>query len=249
MLTYLQYAPLLRALRLVTNKNPNDEILSMVALGSRPRIGLFGGSFDPLHLGHEALVKAALELLRLDQVWVIPAGSPVHRQLSGQADAVTRKAWAEAVFSGLPNVEVKDWEIGSNQPVAAIDTLKRFRAKYPGMVPLWLCGADSFATMESWVGYPEHQYQCDVAVFSRVGEPKTEPLPGWKVMTVKQWNAGQGDEIGAGHFISLDGTLPDVSATMIRDRVLQGESLCELVNSRICKEVEALYGPESGERI
>lgn len=211
-------------------------------------IGLFGGSFDPLHLGHEALVKAALEKLHLDQVWVIPAGAPVHRELSGQADAPTRMAWAEAVFSDMPKVQVKDWEISSSRPVAAIDTLKQFRGLHPGVTPVWLCGADSFASMGSWIDYPEHQHQCNVAVFSRAGEPAIVPLPGWKPITMEDW-IGQGRQIGAGHLIALDGSLPDVSATVIRNRALRGESLSGLINSRICKEVEALYGQRSGEKV
>lgn len=212
-------------------------------------IGLFGGSFDPLHLGHEALVKAALDQLELDEVWVIPAGVPVHRELSGQANASTRMAWTKEVFSAMPHVEVKDWEIGSSKPVAAIDTLKRFRQLHPGVTPLWLCGADSFASMEGWVGYPEHQHQCNVAVFSRVGEPAIAPLAGWKPITMEDWNAGQPGKIGAGHLIALDGSLPDVSATAIRDRALKGESLSGLINSRICKKVEALYGQTLGEKV
>lgn len=215
---------------------------------SQKRIGLFGGSFDPLHLGHEALVRAALERLQLDEVWVIPAGVPVHRELSGQADASTRMAWAKTVFADMPKVQVKDWEISSSTPVAAIDTLKQFRELYPAAPPVWLCGADSFATMESWIDYPEHQHLCNVAVFSRVGEPVVAQLPGWQPITITGWKS-QGSRIATGHLIALDGSLPEVSATVIRDRARRGESLSGLINSRICYEVEALYGPISGEMV
>ena len=179
---------------------------------------------------------------------MIPAGAPVHRELSGQADASTRMAWAKTVFSDMPKVQIKDWEIGSSKPVAAIDTLKQFRQLHPETMPLWLCGADSFASMESWVDYPEHQQQCNVAVFSRIGEPAIALLPGWKPITVENWKNQKG-KIDAGHLIALDGSLPEVSATVIRDMALRGESLSGLINSRICNEVEALYGPISGEML
>jgi len=208
-------------------------------------IGLFGGSFDPLHLGHEALVRVALERLELDEVWVIPVGEPVHRKLSGQADASTRLAWAEAVFSDVAGVVVKDWEVAQNRPVAAIDTLKQFREQYPDVMPLWLCGADSFATMESWVGYPEHQQWCSVAVFSRIGQPAIEPFAGWKTIAVEQWCSGGYGQ--AGLMVSLDGSLPNISATDIRNRARRGKGLEGLVNRRICEEVTALYGSVSGE--
>ena len=61
------------------------------------RIGLFGGSFDPPHLGHKALVDAALQELNLDEVWVIPVGLPVHRQLSGKATPEQRLFWLNTI--------------------------------------------------------------------------------------------------------------------------------------------------------
>ena len=215
---------------------------------SETRIGLFGGSFDPPHLGHEALVHAAIEMLGLDEVWVIPAGTPVHRSLSGHAGGDQRLAWAVAMFADDANVLIKDWEVSQSRPVAAIETLKYFSTVRPQCTPLWLCGADSFASMEGWIDYPQHQHYCNVAVFSRAGESPVEVVEGWKPISVEQWRSScaRGERIEAGHLIRLDGSLPDVSATVIRDRAVHGESLSGLVNSRICKDVEALYGPKSG---
>ena len=218
---------------------------------SETRIGLFGGSFDPPHLGHEALVRSALKQLQLDEVWVIPTGIPVHRDASRHASGEMRMAWAASMFEDLANVFIKDWEVGHDEPVAAIHTLKRFRDHCPELIPLWLCGADSFATMPQWIDYPEHQHCCNVAVFSRAGEPPIAELPGWQALSLEQWQLSrEGEEsLGSGHVIRLDGTLPDVSATLIRDRAMDGKSLSGLVNSRICEEVEVRYGPESGDRV
>ncbi|HKI59697.1 MAG TPA: nicotinate (nicotinamide) nucleotide adenylyltransferase [Mariprofundaceae bacterium] len=218
---------------------------------SETRIGLFGGRFDPPHMGHEALVRSALTQLKLDEVWVIPTGIPVHRDASRHASGEMRMAWAEMMFKDLANVRIKDWEVSHDEPVAAIDTLKRFRENCPELIPLWLCGADSFATMPQWIGYPEHQRCCNVAVFSRKGEPSIVELSGWRAVSLEQWLSSRerDQSLAAGHVIRLDGMLPDVSATVIRDRAMRGESLNGLVNSRICKEVETRYGPESGERV
>lgn len=208
-------------------------------------IGLFGGSFDPPHLGHEALVRAALEQLKLDEIWVIPAGVPVHRNLSGHASAERRMAWAEEMFSDSPNICVKDWEVSQPEPVAAIRTLKQFRDVCSDTVPIWLCGADSFATMEQWIGYPEHQNVCNVAVFSRTGEMAVREQSNWKKMSLEQWRKSK--NIGPGHVIRIDVDLPDISATCVRSMAAEGKSLDGLVNSRICREVESQYRLESGE--
>jgi len=214
-------------------------------------IGLFGGSFDPPHCGHETLVREALKYLDLDEVWVIPAGLPVHRNLSGHANAELRMVWVEAMFSESPNVHVKDWEVSQSEPVAAIQTIKTFRDVCPDVVPLWLCGADSFATMKQWVDYPEHQALCNVVVFARAGEAVAEQFLGWKPLSSEAWRSSQkkGQSVGPGHIIWLDVSLPDISASNIRGMAAHGKSLKGLVNSRIRKEIESRYKPGTGETI
>jgi len=209
------------------------------------KIGLFGGSFDPPHLGHEALVKAAIELLKLDEVWVIPAGAPVHRTLSGHADARLRLKWMKEIFSGVESVRIVDWEIDQPQPVPAITTLRKFRAQNPEVVPVWLSGADAFEGMSSWIAYPEHQKLCSVAVFDRNSRSASIKMPDWQRVSVESWLQGEVD--GPGCFICLEAALPNVSATEIRDRAADGKSLEGLVNSRICEEVESRY--QSGQEI
>lgn len=159
-------------------------------------------------------------------------------------------AWAEEMFSDCPNIQVKGWEVNRAEPVAAIRTMKQFRDLCPDTVPVWLCGADSFATMEQWIDYPEHQSVCNVAVFSRAGEPVIEESvvreqPNWKLLRLEQWRKSQ--NIGPGHVIRIDVDLPDISATRVRNMAARGESIEGLVNSRICKEVESQYRLESGE--
>ncbi len=80
------------------------------------RIGLFGGSFDPPHIGHVALVEAALDALGLHAVWVIPAGFPVHRILSDHVTPEQRLYWMRSIFSANERVKVLDWEVASDEP-------------------------------------------------------------------------------------------------------------------------------------
>jgi nicotinate-nucleotide adenylyltransferase len=210
------------------------------------KIGLFGGCFDPPHLGHEALVMAAIKRLSLDEVWVIPAGAPVHRVLSGHADARLRLKWVKEVFSNVAGLSVLDWEIDQTGPVPAITTLHRFRVENPNLIPLWLTGADAFEGMRDWVGYPEHLRLCSVAVFERSHHCAPIEDVDWQQVSVESWLTGEVN--GPGCALHLDAGLPDISATEIRDRVLKGESLEGLVNSRICKEVESRYQSETGDK-
>lgn len=201
-------------------------------------LGLFGGSFDPPHLGHVALVQAALERLRLPQVWVIPVGCPVHRKLSGRADALNRLEWMQRIFADMPGVVVQDWEARRSEPSPTIDTLRRIHREQPECSPVLLLGADAFAGIDSWVGYPEHRGLCDVAVFSRAGEPPLASHHGWRPVTVAEWRTSP----GSGRLLQVDQALPEISATEVRERADRGETLAGLVPECVRRDIELAYG-------
>lgn len=206
---------------------------------SGKRIGIFGGSFDPPHLGHEALALAALEKLKLDELWIIPAGVPVHRELTPHVNAIQRLKWVRTMFEDQLRVRIVDWEVSQAAPVAAVETLRRFHDEVPDVVPLWICGADSYASMVTWVGYPEHRALCNVAVFRRAGEAEPKVHEGWNRVSHTDWM--DGSETGPGHTVFINVELPDVSATMVRQKAAKAESLNGLVNSRISEEVGICY--------
>jgi nicotinate-nucleotide adenylyltransferase len=200
-------------------------------------LGLFGGSFDPPHLGHVALVQAALDRLQLPQVWVIPVGNPVHRQLSGRANAITRLDWMQRIFADTPGVVVQDWEVRRTEPSPTIDTLRRIHREQPACSPVLLLGTDAFAGIDSWVGYPEHHDLCDVAVFSRAGEPPLASHHGWQPVTVDEWH----DAPGSGRLLQVDQALPEISATEVRERAVRGETLSGLVPECVRHDIESAY--------
>ena len=212
---------------------------------SKRRIGLFGGSFDPPHVGHVALARAALARLPLDAVWVMPAGRPVHRALSGRADAETRLTWLQAVFADEPRIRVLDWEARADHPVPTIETLRRLHEQCPEVAPVLLLGADAFAGMPGWVDYPAHARLCDVAVFARAGSraPMPPPMPPeWRRVTAAELASP-----GAGRAVFVDAALPDVSATAVRQRAARGESLAGLVPECVRAAIERAYGPRKQE--
>jgi len=197
------------------------------------KIGLFGGSFDPPHLGHVALVQAALDT-GFDEVWVIPA-LPVHRELSGFADGSKRLLWLQTIFASQTCVKVLDWEVSRQQPTPAVDTLRRFHAEYAGITPWLLLGADAWAGLESWREYPVHRMLCNVAVFARQGLEKIPAHDGWR--EVERADAC----MTPGHWCFVDVALPEVSATLIRESAVQGRSLMHWVPAVVCSDIEKNY--------
>jgi len=202
------------------------------------RIGLFGGSFDPPHIGHVALVEAALDALRLSAVWVVPTGRPVHRCLSGCASPGERLHWMQRIFAGNPRVRVMDWEVVAEHVTPSILTLRRFAGEFPGRRPVLLLGADAFAGMDGWVEYPEHTDLCDVAVFGRVSCTAGEAGAAFRPVSLSDWLNAPG---GAGRRVDVDVPLPDVSATEIRRMVAHGTSLAGRVPECVRREIEQAY--------
>ncbi|ATX83048.1 nicotinate-nucleotide adenylyltransferase [Mariprofundus ferrinatatus] len=201
-------------------------------------IGLFGGTFDPPHNGHVALVEAGLNVMGLDEVWVIPA-EPVHRELSGFADGAKRLGWLQEIYKSRPEVQVFDWEVRLGRPVAAVETLRDFQQRYPGTVPWLMLGADAWAGLESWREYPAHLELCNIAVFARTGLD-VEALPdhaGWQQVDVRQWQ----ERNAPGHWCYLPVALPDISATMLRSDARQGISLLGRVPEQVRSRIEMSY--------
>jgi len=202
------------------------------------RIGLFGGSFDPPHIGHVALVQAALDVLQLDAVWVIPAGLPVHRTLSGHATPEQRLGWMQKIFSDNERVKVLDWEVAGSAPTPTIITLRRFVADLPQQRPVWLLGADAFAGMDGWVEYPEHGTLCDVAVFGRVACSAGSSVSAFRPQSLADW---LDSPVAGGHRVDVDVPLPDMSATAIRRAAERNESLAGMVPECVRRDIEQTY--------
>jgi len=202
------------------------------------RIGLFGGSFDPPHIGHVALVEAALDILQLDAVWVIPAGLPVHRSLSGVASPVQRMQWMQHIFAGNERVQVLDWEVVRDEPTPSIVTLRFFAQAFPDKWPVLLLGADAFSGMDEWVEYPEHVKLCDVAVFGRASYPASDAGADFRIKPLSEWLKGS---VAMGSRVNVDVKLPDMSATAIRKAVVNKENLAGMVPECARQEIEQAY--------
>jgi nicotinate-nucleotide adenylyltransferase len=110
------------------------------------RIGVFGGEFDPPHLGHLAVLRAARDQLHLDRVLVVPAGVPPHRAAS-TTPAGIRLEMAQQAFAGEPGVEVSSMEIERDGPSYTVDTLEQLVPQ--GRIFL-IIGADQLAALDSW---------------------------------------------------------------------------------------------------
>ena len=135
------------------------------------KIGLFGGSFDPIHRGHVAPVRHACEQLALDSVWFLPTARPPHKPGRRFAPALRRYAMVELALLDEPGMLVSGHELG-DQPAYTVETLEHFRAARPDAELSLLIGSDSLAALQTWRRWQELPELARLVVLAR---------PGWEL--------------------------------------------------------------------
>jgi nicotinate-nucleotide adenylyltransferase len=177
------------------------------------RVGLFGGSFDPIHAGHVAPVRAARQQLGLDVVWFVPTARPPHKPDRRFAPAQRRFAMVELALLAEPGLLVSDVEM-VDRPCYTVETLERFRAAEPGADLHLLVGSDSLAALPSWRRWRELPALARLVVLARPGWDMAEVLP--------RLPAELAAAAGAGRLVAVRNEPVPVSSTAVREALARG---------------------------
>jgi nicotinate-nucleotide adenylyltransferase len=212
------------------------------------RIGILGGTFDPIHLGHVEAAEVARRACALDRVLILPSLAPPHRSERTYASAYHRFAMAALAASGRKGLVTSDLELRSTGPSYTVSTLQRFLDR--GFEPVQLffvTGSDAFAEIATWYGYPRLLDLSHFVVISRHGTA-LDALPGQLPDLAPRMHRGtRVSPTEAGPSIFLVGaSTPDVSSTEIRRRCGAGQSVEGLVPHSVAEYISKhrLYGPE-----
>jgi nicotinate-nucleotide adenylyltransferase len=221
------------------------------------RIGLLGGTLDPIHLGHVETAQAARRALELDRVYVLPSHMPPHRS-QAVASGYHRFAMTALAVNGLEGLAASDVELRTPGRSYTADTLTRYheRSGLGATQIFFIAGADAFAEIETWYRYPEVLELAQFIVVSRPGfssERLRGHLAGLSSRMVSVSPSGArtatrpGQRRSPGIFL-LDVMTPDVSSTDIRNRLLTGESITGLVPAAVERHIvqHGLYAERGG---
>jgi nicotinate-nucleotide adenylyltransferase len=222
------------------------------------RIGLLGGTLDPIHLGHVETATVARRTLSLNRVYVLPSHVPPHRSQLPVASGYHRFAMTALAVNGIEGLAASDVELRTPGRSYTADTLTRFHER-SGLDPsqvFFITGADAFAEIETWYRYPEVLDLAQFIVVSRPGFPSEglrERLPGLASRMISVTAAGsptatpRGQGVFPGIFL-LDVMTPDVSSTGIRNRLRSGESITGLVPTAVERHIvqHGLYADGGG---
>tara|TARA_B100001173_G_scaffold109770_1_gene95053 strand:+ start:38 stop:679 length:642 start_codon:yes stop_codon:yes gene_type:complete len=205
---------------------------------SKPEfIGIFGGTFDPVHKGHTAIIKNLFELIPLDKVIVIPNGIPPHRQASVSSEE--RLRMVSSAFKGSENVVIDDREIQKKDPSYAISTLRELIDENPEHSLVWIMGSDAFAAIDSWYQWEDFIKMINIIVMVR---PNHEiPIESEAYKLLQKSHTIDKDSLSSGNekILLLKIRSIEISSTDIRNKIYEGsdvsEFLLEEVNELINK--------------
>lgn len=203
------------------------------------RIGLLGGTFNPIHNAHLAIARQAREMLELDRVVMIPSGDPPHKPSNGLASAKDRYEMVRLALASDPHLAMSDVELRRSGKSYSIDTVRRLQQEYGNETRLhFLIGLDAFLEFETWREPETLLTLCSFVVLSRPGLsfqalstlPLIPRLPQASLMDLDQGRTVRLDvPIGLQSLICLRVAPSTASASDIRARIARGASTANLL--------------------
>jgi nicotinate-nucleotide adenylyltransferase len=179
------------------------------------RLGLLGGTFDPIHYGHLLLAERCREECGLDRVWFLPSGQPPHKAVDGISPGQQRAEMVEFAIAGHPQFGVSRIELARSGRSFTVDTLREIHAEDPSRELYFLIGADSLADLPSWRD-PAGIAELATIVAVNRGD---RPLPDLDGLRRRL-----GDTIAERvRLVAMPGI--DLSSTDIRQRIREGKSI------------------------
>jgi nicotinate-nucleotide adenylyltransferase len=140
------------------------------------RLGLYGGTFDPVHLGHVLVARDALEQARLDAVLFIPCAQSPFKAGAPRTTDAQRVAMLRGALRGEPRFWLSRAELERPAPSYALDTAREIQAAFPRAALFWLIGADQLARLREWHGWAELRREVKFLLLERGGEGRV-PAP------------------------------------------------------------------------
>lgn len=192
-----------------------------------PRVGLFGGSFDPIHHGHLIVAQSAVEALGLDELRFVPARQQPFKTGAHRASAGERAAMVAQAIGASPIFSVERSELEREGPSYTVDTLRALRAREPAAELVLLVGSDAAAGIPRWHEAAELGRLARIVAFGRGGVDMEALPPGIEFITVPA---------------------VEISSTAVRERVRRGQSIRYWVPDAVAEFIAAhgLYRDGAG---
>lgn len=195
------------------------------------KIGLFGGTFDPIHIGHMILMENVINNLDLDKIYVLPNSNPPHKLENKKTALNLRLKMVNEAIKDNPKLEINDYDYRDNEIHYTFDTINYFKKSYPNDEIFFIMGEDSFLDIEKWKNYKEI-FKENLIIFKRYSNKNFSLIS--KINQVRKYNK---------NIYLIDNIALDISSTLIRNLVKENKSIRYLVNDEVINIIkeEKLY--------
>ena len=206
---------------------------------AKRKIALFGGTFDPVHLGHTTVAAEAAEYIGAENVIFIPAKRSPLKELPPAASDDDRLKMITLAIADDKKFQVSDCELKKSQPSYTLETVRQFQAEYGiDAVIYWLIGADSIDELPLWYGIEKLISECSLSTMYRAG---CEPPDFAKFGAV--WGQHRGQKLQEN---IIETSLVDISSTETRKRLAAGKDIKDMLHPRVADYIREhhLYLPK-----
>lgn len=184
------------------------------------KIGLFGGTFDPIHLGHLIVMENVLNFMNLDKIIILPSSNPPHKLNKDKTDVKLRVDMVKKAIENNNRIILSTFEADNNEVIYSYQTINYFKEKYPADEFYYIMGEDSFMNIESWKNYKDLLRE-NLIVFARSSIDSQSSL----VKKVKDTNK---ENIHLINNLNIN-----ISSTLIRNLLKDGKSIRYLVTDNV----------------
>lgn len=195
-------------------------------------IAVFGGTFNPIHIGHSEIISCLSKQSDIEKIIIIPTKIPPHKEANLLADSIHRYNMCAIIASDYDNVEVSNIELNREGKSYTIDTISSLKSEYKNNKIALTIGGDMLVSFKKWKNYKEILSNCILFTFNRAG-----------ISCEEYQNAINSLKTEGAEIHSLDVQITDISSTKIRND-LTSEGECEFLDKRIRDYIlkNMLYG-------
>ena len=211
-----------------------------------PRIiGVFGGTFDPVHNGHVLTISELLEKLPFEKILVIPNFQPPHKE-SSQVSYKHRYEMARIAFKDIPKTMVDSREYRREGPSYAIQTVQEVLSEEEKARVVMIVGSDSFVDIHSWYKWKELINLVDFVIMKRPDMPLSKNKKAKDLVSVRRFKKDLFENSKLNIF-EIEVTPFKISSSSIREKITEGKKIDHLVNTLVEEYIKehGLYGAES----
>ena len=195
------------------------------------KIGLFGGTFDPIHIGHLIIMENVINAMNLDKIYILPNSNPPHKLQNKKTDIKIRLKMVREAIKDNHKIEINDYDYRNNSIHYTYQTIDFFKKTYPDDEFYFIIGEDSFLDIKKWKNY-EQILKENLIVFKRYSEINSSLSS--EINEIKKYNK---------NIYLIDNMALDISSTLIRSLVKDKKSIKYLVNDKVIEIInrENLY--------